>query len=69
MKSEIMTMVAALVCAADMTAAAVTAPRWISGNSADLARPAPMLLKDFKEHLLSSCLSIPTVFLFSLLTH
>ena len=47
MKSAWIAIVAALVCAADLTVAAASAPQWISGDSADPAKPAPMLLKEF----------------------
>ena len=50
MKSSLIAFFAALlctVCAADMAVAALPAPQWISGDSADPAKPAPMLLKEF----------------------
>ena len=47
MRQKMIAIFAALVCAADMTAAALSAPQWISGDSADPAKPAPMLLKEF----------------------
>ena len=47
MKSAGIAIVAALVCAADMTVAATAAPQWISGDTADPAKPAPMLVKEF----------------------
>ena len=42
-----MTIMATLVCVSYVTVAAAFAPRWISGDSADPAKPAPMLIKEF----------------------
>ena len=47
MRQKMITIFAAFICAADMAVAALPAPQWISGDSADPAKPAPMLLKEF----------------------
>lgn len=47
MRQKMIAIFAAFVCAADMAVAALPAPQWISGDSADPAKPAPMLLKEF----------------------
>ena len=47
MRRKMIAIFAAFVCAADMAVAALPAPQWISGDSADPAKPAPMLLKEF----------------------
>lgn len=44
---KIIPIFAVLVCAADMTASAAAAPRWISGDTAAPEKPAPVLAKEF----------------------